>query len=86
MHPENLKWPPVIQELGLGGAGLEPGGRGREIPRGCGQGFSLTLDRACPGRAEPRLGTKTRVPTEGRRLVAPRALLVLAGGLVGSYE
>lgn len=47
MHPENLKWLPVIQELG--GAGLEPGGRGQEIPRGYGQGFSLTLDRACPG-------------------------------------
>lgn len=47
MHPENLKWLPVIQELG--GAGLEPGGRGQEIPRGYGQGFSLTLDRACLG-------------------------------------
>lgn len=32
MHPENLKWPPVIP--GLGGAGLEPGERDRATPEG----------------------------------------------------
>lgn len=32
MHPENLKWPPVI--LGLGGAALEPGGRSGGNPAG----------------------------------------------------
>lgn len=32
MHPENLKWPPVIPELG--GAGLEPGVGDRGDPEG----------------------------------------------------
>lgn len=59
MHPENLKWLPVIP--GLGGAGLEPGGRDRATPEGlqAGQaGLLADSDMARPGQAGPRPGTE----------------------------
>lgn len=84
MHPENLKWLPVIP--GLGGAGLEPGGRDRATPEGlqAGQAGLLTDSYvASPGQAGPRPGTEPE-GTHGGKAGGTHTLLVLAEGPQGA--
>lgn len=80
MHPENLKWPPVI--LGwVGPPWSQEGGAGATL-RGCRQGrqgFSLAPDRA-ERELDPDWAPSLGAPMEEKQLVVHMTLLVLAGG------